>query len=249
MAENTEQAAPPAPSSPDQRLSALHDRRKTVRIASSAHLHSAFVSRLRWVLPVAALGIVAVLMIWPKIRVEIADRRFAPSTIDRAALEQAATENRLLNANFSSVDSQGRPITITSSEAVQENNNPDVILLQNPSGTLKTDEGLMTAQARHGIYAQAKQHLTLNDDVVLARPDGTTLKTQTLFVELGTYDARTDVPVVIDGPQGKLTAQGMTTSNGGDVTVFSGPAKLILNSKSSIDPTRKEPAGKAAGNS
>jgi lipopolysaccharide export system protein LptC len=219
------------------RFDALEDRRRSVRIPSRHHVYSSLVNRLRWVLPVLVLGIVAALMIWPKIQVEIAERRFAPSPIDRAALERAATENRLLNANFSSIDAKGRPFTLTASEAVQKNNDPDLVVLQKPRGTLKSsDTETMTGEAERGLYAQGKQHLTLTENVVLTRSDGTTMKTEKLFVNMATNDARTDVPVVIEGPQGKLTAQGMDMKNGGASTIFTGPAKLILNSNKSIDP-------------
>lgn len=220
------------------RLDALNDRRRNVRMSTMDRAYSSFVKKLRWVLPFMAAIILAALMIWPKIEMEISERRFAPSQLDKAALEQAATENRLINANFSSTDSKGRPFTLTATEAVQENDNPDAILLQNPDGTLTTGETeKLNATAKHGVYTQAEQHLILNDDVVLTRTDGTTMKTQTLSVDLMNNAAHTDTPVVIDGPDGTLTAQGMTMKNGGAVTVFAGPAKLILKSKSSINPT------------
>lgn len=217
------------------RLTALDDRRRNVRLTLGDRTYSAFVKKLRLFLPFVAAGIVAALLIWPKIELEISERRFAPSKLDQAALRQAATENRLINANFSSTDSKGRPFTLLATEALQENENPDSIILQNPNGKMQIDdEQSMTATSKKGIYAQAAQHLTLNDDVVLTRSDGTTMKTQTLFVDIKSNDTKTQTPVVIDGPQGHLTAQGMYTQYGGAITTFVGPAKLILNQK---DPT------------
>lgn len=225
------------PQNEPSRLDALADRRRTVRISPTERAYSSFVKKLRWFLPIAALGIVGILMVWPKIQVEIAERRFGPSPLDRAALEQAATENRLLNAQFSSVDAKGRPFSVNAQEAIQENNNPDNIILQNPKGTLKLDSGqTLTAESKHGIYAQTKQHLNLMDDVVLTRSDGTVMTTQILFVDLMTNDSHTDQPVAIDGPQGHLRAQNMNSSGGGAITIFGGPATLTLNAKSTNDP-------------
>jgi len=237
--------SPPNPSDPvpsDQRLGALDDRRRNVRMSTMDRTYSSFVKKLRWILPVFAAIILGMLMVWPKIEMEISERRFAPSTLDKAALQQAATENRLLNADFSSTDSSGRPFTLLATEALQQNENPDAIILQNPNGSLKTSETeTLNATSKHGLYAQAAQHLTLNEDVVLTRSDGTTMKTETLFVDLKTQDSKTDAPVVIDGPQGHLTAQGMDMKSGGAVTIFTGPAKLILNNT--------EPAPKTTGGS
>lgn len=223
-----------------KRLGALDDRRRSVRFAPRDQSHSNRVTRLRLLLPLAAVAIIAVLMIWPKIEAEISERRLAPSKLDKAALQQAATQNRLLSANFSSVDSKGRPFTITSEEAVQQTDNPDNVQLKSPKGTVQLDEtDTLEAKSVSGLYAQGEQHLTLNENVVITRSDGTTLKTQKLFVNLKTNESSTDVPVVIDGPQGHLTAAGMVVKNGGAVTVFPGPAKLILNTGGSIDPTKK----------
>ncbi len=233
--DETPDTAPEA--EPQGRLNALDDRRRNVRIEPHERAYSAYVKRLRRVLPGVALFIVGALLVWPKIQMELNERRFAPSTMDRAALEKAATENKLINANFSSVDSKGRPFTITADQAVQETANPDNVQLENPHGTLKiSDTADMTAKSVSGVYAQGKQHLTLLKDVVLTRSDGTTLNTEKLFVDMVSNSSSTDLPVIVDGPQGHLTAQGMDMKNGGEVTVFTGPAKLILQTDTKLKP-------------
>ena len=183
------------------------------------------------------LAIVAALMVWPKIEMEISQKRFAPQTIDRESLKQAATENRLTNAKFSSVDAKGRPFSILSTQATQDSKNPDIIHLQAPSGTLKMSDTVnMTAESKTGLYQQKDQQLTLNDDVVLTRTDGTVMNTNVMYVNLMTNDINAPSDVKIDGPQGELTAKSMTMRDSGAVTVFEGPAKLILKPKNSINP-------------
>lgn len=224
------------------RLEALRDRRQTIRISFADRAYTAIIRKLRWVLPIAALGILAALLIWPKIELEISEKRFAPTKVDKAILEKAATENRLANANFSSVDAKGRPFSIRAVEAVQDTKNPDNVNLKTPSGTLKIDDTTdMTADALKGIYQQKDQILTLNENVVLTRSDGTVMKTAQMVINLMTNDASTDVPVTITGPQGQLEAKAMTMKNSGAVTIFKGPAKLILTPKNSIDPKGKKP--------
>ncbi|NBX66300.1 MAG: LPS export ABC transporter periplasmic protein LptC [Proteobacteria bacterium] len=224
------------------RLEALRDRRQTVRISLADRAYTAVIRKLRWILPVAALGILAALLVWPKIEMEISEKRFAPTKVDRATLEKAATENRLANAKFSSVDAKGRPFNIRAVEAVQDSKNPDNVNLKTPSGTLKISETIdMTADAKTGVYEQKEQILTLNQDVVLTRTDGTVMKTSVMTVNLMTNDASTDVPVTISGPQGHLEAMAMTMKNSGALTIFKGPAKLVLTPKNSIDPKGSTP--------
>jgi LPS export ABC transporter protein LptC len=137
----------------------------------------------------------------------------------------------LLNADFSSVDSEGRPFRILADQAIQQNNNPDKIQMVKPNGTLKNSEKeSISLKGDIGLFEQDKQFLTLNDNVVMTRSDGTVLNTSVLYMNLADSSAQTDQPLTIEGPQGKIWANGMTTTGGGAKTVFTGPAKLIVNS-------------------
>lgn len=226
---------------PDKpRLKALGDdkRDRTVRLSRTDTIYSAIVARLRWVLPVTALAVVGILMIWPKVQLELADRRFAPTTpMDKAALEKAATENKLLNANYSSTDSKGRPFSLISTQATQQNQTPDIVLLETPKGsyTLGPDD-IIKVTANEGIYAQEKQLLDLVTNVVITRSDGGVMNTQKLHVDLKNSNAHSDEPVTYAGPQGTLKAKAMDISQGGQVMVFTGPATLTINSNTSITP-------------
>jgi lipopolysaccharide export system protein LptC len=225
MAENTPQP---------ERLTALNDRRTTVRLTRREQAYSGFVKKLRWALPVLAMGILLVLMVWPRIDSIVENMRFKAPPIDKKALEQAATENRLLNADFSSVDSQGRPYHILADQAVQQNKDPNRVVLIRPNGTLKAGEAdTITLKGDHGLFQQDTHYLTLTDNVVMTRSDGSVMKTSVLHMDLSTNSAQTDQPVAIDGPQGSIRAQGMDSRNGGATTVFTGPAKLILNNNGS----------------
>ncbi|MCB1538719.1 MAG: LPS export ABC transporter periplasmic protein LptC [Rhodospirillales bacterium] len=249
MAESTEKG-PQSDAPPPIRLEALTDRRRNIRFAPAERAYSRFVHHLRRILPMTALGILGVVMIWPKIETELAQRRFAPSRLDKAALEKAASENRLIGADFSALDSNGRPFSIIAKQAIQKNDDPDTVILEDPRGTLRLNaDTTLSAQAKQGLYAQESRHLTLESDVVLTRSDGTTMTTQELFVDLMTNDSHTNMPVAIDGPQGHLTAQGMDMTDGGAVTIFAGPAKLILYSTGDTpnpapSQTATEPKGK-----
>lgn len=221
----------------NNRLEALQDRRRTIRVTSTHKTYSSIIKKLRWVLPVLVLTIVAALLVWPKIEIEISQKRFAPAKLDREALQKAATENKLADAKFSSVDAKGRPFTIIAAEAVQDSKNPDIINLIAPSGTLQLNgDASMTAISKTGSYQQKDQLLYLKDDVVFTRSDGTAMKTSVMYIDLMANTARTNQPVIIDGPQGTLKAQAMDMQNGGAVTIFKGPATLRLHTNNSINP-------------
>ena len=223
------------------RLRALDPASGVVRLSLTDRAYSAIVKKLRWVLPVAAMGIVASLMLWPRLQDEFARNRFEPAKVDRADIEKAATENTLKDAMFSSVDSKGRPFSIIADEARSDAQNPDLILLARPRGSLKLDSGLsMSTRAATGTYAQKNQVLDLAGKVEVQRSDGTIMKSDTLQVDLMSNDAQTQTPVSVTGPDGTLDATGMKTSNGGANVVFTGPAKLVLKTGSTINPKKRQ---------
>lgn len=206
-------------------------------------LRSAIVRKLRWILPVAAAGILAALMVWPKIEIELSEKRFEPVKIDRATLEKAAHENRLTDATFSSLDSAGRPFSILAAQAVQDSVYPDRITLDTPRGTLTLGPGDdLSAHAESGLYLQKDQILNLAGGVVITRSDGTVMNAPTMIVNLLTHDAHTRDAVSIKGPQGTLSAaSGMLMREDGAVTIFGGPIVLTLLPRNSINPKGTQP--------
>lgn len=220
-----------------KRLKALDDHGRATQLTVADRLYSGLIKKLRWALPILALLIVALLLIWPKIENELTLRRFAAPKIDQAVIERATAENRLENAKFSSVDAKGRPFTINSKTAVQDNINPDIIHLESPAGIIRQANGEnIKATAERGTYRQKDQILDLESAVVVAQSDGTVMETAVMTVNLSTNDIYTDTPVTIDGPQGRIEAKGMDIRNDGLTTVFKGPAKLVINTGKTINP-------------
>lgn len=224
----------PPPKSP-QRLAALNAHADT----QNSHSHSFIVRKLRWLLPIMAMGIVLVLLIWPRLQTELENIRFKVAPIDEKVLELAATETRLIAADFSSVDTKGRPYRLLADHAIQKNDNPDFIELDSPKATLQTSPTeSLNLQSRTGLMNQSTSNLILNDDVTLTRTDGTTLTTQNLNLNLETHDAQTDQPVTIRGPQFDLDATALNTTNSATLITFQGPATLVLKSSPPINPQK-----------
>jgi lipopolysaccharide export system protein LptC len=220
---------------PKPRLDALQNTNDSAKFSIATRAYSAFVKKLRIALPVSVLVIVTILLIWPKIEIELSQQRFAPVKTDTATLEKAARENRLSDAKFSSVDAKGRPFTISAAQAFQDNTNSDVVQLTTPQGSIQTsDTQDMQAKAATGVYLQKDQILELRDDVVITRSDGTIIKTATLKIDLKLNDLSTQSAITITSPQGDLQAANMTSKNNGAVTIFGGPVRLELKPKNSI---------------
>ncbi len=223
---------------PENRLSALERGADDNR---PIHLYTNYVRKLRLALPLMVIALVAVLLLWPKLKFDI-KMPDVPSSINKADLEQAATENRLLQAEYTAVDSEGRPFKIRAAEAIQEKQNPDGVLLRLPVGALDMQDGsILGIRSAHGLYEQEKRRLTLMDNVVMTRNDGSEMRTRSLFVDIANGVAETTNPVEGETPEGTIKAQGMVITGRGALTVFKGPATLVLTTDTSLNMRNETP--------
>ncbi|MFN3826515.1 MAG: LPS export ABC transporter periplasmic protein LptC [Micavibrio sp.] len=202
---------------------------RTRRISARLHQrYSRFVKIMRLVLPLIALALLTVVMAWPKM-----EKTITPMTIeDISPAEQAASRNELINPRFEGVDSGKNPYTLTATRAVQSQQNPDILLLDAPTGTIIMKKGeKLDIDARKGTYRQMAGNLLLDGAVNLKHSNGYVMDTEKLAIDIKTQQSRTDQPVTITGPAATLNATGMDANNETGLVVFTGPAKLILKER------------------
>lgn len=195
-------------------------RRKRARVNRS---YSFFVRSLRLLLPIIALGLVAVVMIWPdmeKTVTPVKREEIIPETTGR---------NELINPRFESKDKDMHSYIITATRAVQSLENQDIVMLEKPAATIALDDLTnIDAKAERGTYQQETQSLALDGRVVVSHSHGYTLKSESLNMSMKERRAWTDMPVRIDGPSGNIEAQSMKTDDTTGVLTFNGPAKMTL---------------------
>lgn len=187
--------------------------------------YSRFVRVMRFVLPLMAVVLTAVIILWDEMGVHVKQaeqEKFIPEA------EQARGE--LLNPRFDSVDTEGRPFTVTAARAVQDGNNPKIVNLEDPHAEIKiaADE-LIQGQARQGAYEQEAGRLFLSHAVSLHHNAGYKLESEELRVDLKTGAAFSDLPVHVTGPAGTIEALGLEAYNDRGVLIFQGPARLVLH--------------------
>jgi len=184
------------------------------------------VTLTKWLLPVAAVALLSSIALWPEFEREAA--------AGRAAYRRLVTSlegGRMVDAHYSGVDEKGRPYTLTASTAVQVT--PERVNLDNPKGDVLTDtKSWLMLTATNGVYIQHAGLLDLSGDVTLYRDDGITLRSATASVDLKTGAALGSDTVSAEGPFGTLDATGYALVDKGAVIQFTGPARLVLNSRS-----------------
>ena len=186
--------------------------------------YSIFVRFLRLALPLLAVGIIGLLLSWPRIEETLT------TLPDEVIIPDTVGQNELIKPRFESTDEKNQPFTITAKRAVQSKRDPSVVLLENPMADITLQTGTwMAAQAEKGAYRQNSERLLLQGGVKLFHDNGYEVTTEKLLVNLKNREAWSDHPVYGQGPAGTLEATGMQAHAETDHLIFTGPAKLTLN--------------------
>lgn len=188
-------------------------------------MHSRIISALKIFFPLAALGLMAVVVFVSQSRDD-----FIPSTQDYD-LKKPAT-NELIKPRFESKDNKSRPYTITAEKAIQSEIQKDKIFLDKPLADMSTLSGNWFAiEADQGEYTKDQKEILLEGNVRLFQDQGYFVKTKKLLIYLEQGIAQSDNPVQGQGPAGILKAKGLTALQKENKIVFKGPAQLILHNK------------------
>lgn len=208
-------------SSPERRdrLSAGQTRLRSVNFG-----YSAFIRKMRIILPLAALCIVVVLFSWNFLKTDTAIIKTTEE-----AKDQAIGRNELINPRFDSVDDKNQPYTITAARAFQGESSKSAMFLENPIADIVLKNGNWLAiQSNKGTYDQAAQTLALNEDVMLYHDQGYSLKMAALDIDLRDNTANSDTIIEGQGPAGLLKAQGLYVDSKAQKIIFKGPAQLVI---------------------
>jgi len=187
--------------------------------------YSRFVTAMKFVLPILAAGLIALLAVWSQIRIE--DGRFrigmasiAPTEIDRLSM---------VNPRFQGIDDQNRPYTVTAAEASQVKGNDDLIDLLRPQADMTMANGSwMAVSADSGRFQRSTKHLDLSGKVSLFQDKGYELHVESISVDFDLGKAFSDTVVTGQGPAGELSGEGLRVADKGAVIELTGKSRVLL---------------------
>ena len=178
-------------------------------------------------LPAAAVGLIALVILWPHLRTE--DLRFR---IGFAAIKSNVDgDPNLLNPRYVGTDEDNQPYAVTADIAKKlDGEGMDVrIGLELPKADITLKDGTwLVLTAENGIYARRNKTLDLSGAVNLFHDSGYEFRTDKAQVDLARGVAEGDRPVRGQGPFGTLNAEGFRLLNKGRTIVFTGKSKMIL---------------------
>jgi lipopolysaccharide export system protein LptC len=188
--------------------------------------YSRFVLFMKFLLPAAALCLVAAIVIWPQIN--ITDNRFS---IGFSKVQVGAKENpSMVNARFVGADKKNQPFSVTADLAKNLAIGASKIELEMPKADIGVRDGSwLVLTANTGLYNQKDKILDLDGAVNLFHDSGFEFTTETAKVDLDAGVAEGGKEIQGQGPFGQLTAEGFRIEEKGNRILFTGKSKLVLH--------------------
>jgi lipopolysaccharide export system protein LptC len=179
--------------------------RRAPLTAAALSRRSHFVATMKVTLPVAALGLVVVLIAWPQIYRPQEGIRLIPADIE-------LSDNTLTmrNARYHGVDKKNRPYFVTADSATQDRDDPKIILLDEMQADMTLAAGnWLSLTANGGLYNQEAKTLILHGDVNVYSDDGYEFHATTAEIDLAAGTVASDDKVSGQGPFGLIDANGL----------------------------------------
>lgn len=191
---------------------------------------SRMVGALKLLLPAVALGLLALVALWPQLPHTGIDRLgaryFGLPRIDLSDLR----ELRMVNARYSGIDKNHRPFTVTADTATQSpGRKDDLVSLEAPRADVTTEAGAWIAvSADTGTYRTETQVLDLFGRVNVLHDKGYEFRTDAARVFMNDGVAEGDSAVEGQGVFGNVVAEGFRILERGETVVFTGRSRLVL---------------------
>lgn len=178
----------------------------------------------KWLFPILGVGLLVGIAVWPEL-----DRMEDRARVSFRRVIQAQPDAvRLVEPRYQGLDEQNRPFTVTADIAAQTEAADIVDLTQPRADILLTDGSWVLLESREGRFDKARSRLGLQGDVTLWQDGGNLLVTEAAEVLLNEGAASGDRPVAAQGPFGTLVSEGFRLTERGQVVVFTGRARAVL---------------------
>lgn len=218
----------PAGDKPTNRLAGMVTRSGRESAARIGR-YSAFVGVMRYALPLVAVLLLGLVVIWP-----LASGREDGFRVTYSARVQEDGSLKMLNARYIGTDSQSQPYTVTATEAIPSTADAAIITLKTLAADMFVKDGSWVAvTADEGLYLRTPGTLDLAGSVTVFSDQGHELRTESAHIEINAGTAEGDEPVSGQGPLGLIDGSGFRITERGANILVSGPVKVTIFPKRS----------------
>ncbi|MET4805793.1 LPS export ABC transporter periplasmic protein LptC [Limibacillus sp. MBR-115] len=201
------------------------DAHSAPRRHAPGNRYSSFVIFMKLALPIVAVGLVLLIVVWPQFW--DSDSRFTLPSIRITADD--LNSRQMINPQYQGFDKENRPFSVTADLATQKPDNDEVVDLDNPKAELMLENGKwVTIDAQSGVYNQSRQTMDLKGRVNLNHEDDFVMTTEEVSVGIKAGTAFSNSPVEGHGPDGNLTGEGFRLLDEGARIFLLGKSRVIL---------------------
>ncbi|MGD9538271.1 MAG: LPS export ABC transporter periplasmic protein LptC [Alphaproteobacteria bacterium] len=186
--------------------------------------YSAFVGVMRYALPLSAVLLLGLIVVWPLVSGREDGFRVTYST---SVQEDGSL--KMLNARYIGTDDKGQPYTVTAVEAVPNAVDTTLVSLKTLAADMFVKDGSWLAMtANEGLYDRDASTLDLAGDVTLFSDEGHELHTESAHIEIAAGTADGDRPVAGQGPLGLIEGDAFRVTERGDNLFLFGNVKVTV---------------------
>lgn len=187
--------------------------------------HSAWVKRLKIVLPVISIGL-AIAFVVASIAFRVAP---ADIVFDRMTMENGVIV--MENPALSGQNDGQRTFSMNAARATQNVATPDVITLSEINAELPVgdDDEIASVEAERGVYDRLLQTLVLDAPFTVRATGGLEVDLQSARFDMGVGAMETNDGVVIRNGKTSLVAQSVRIRDNGAIIVFERDVRMIID--------------------
>ncbi|SCA55447.1 conserved hypothetical protein [Candidatus Terasakiella magnetica] len=196
--------------------------------SKASRAYSRFVQMMKLFLPLIAVVLIIMIIIWPHLRAD--SKRFSIGFSNIELSE--AKDPSMINARYIGTDNDNQPFSVTADIAKRIDDETQSILLELPKADITLNDGTwLVLTSETGLYDRPTQYLELDGAVNLFHDSGYEMHTATAGVDLSNGSAEGHNPVKGQGPFGRIESEGFRLIDKGKTIIFTGKttAKLFLN--------------------
>lgn len=200
------------------------------------HAHSRWVQSLRILLPLTALALTIVVLLWPSVGPNKSQVRINPGSLAGAPAARPEDDVlKMMQPRFVSTDENNRPFTVTADSATQTRADDSEVTLVAPKADLADKAGAwMQLGADNGFFDRKSEILRLEGNVTLFHDTGMEFQTSRMGANLKDRSVSSDTAVEGQGPQGSLSARdGFRILQNGQRIELIGPSKVVVRGSAS----------------
>ncbi len=156
-------------------------------------------------------------------------RALARLPVDLGGLVISGTKITMQQPRLVGFTKDNRSYTVNARAAAQDVTNPDVLELQDITGTMEMqDKSVLQVVARSGLYETKADKLTLQQNILITSASYEGRLTEAV-IEIHKGNVTSDKPVELKMPQGIVTANRLQVFNSGEVIRFEGNVNMLLS--------------------